>query len=406
MTPEQFEEKFGRYGAQWLDPDKKTQARIGNYVRVENNKRVPHRIVQGKLPVDETLAHFTNGKLSRVQFSVYNRGDSGTVSRDAFEKLVADTEAALTAKTGKKPSEREKTRSAVKLRGHVWADDATNYLMEYSFERETSRQKFRPEFIRLVLVPKPEKEERKPLGSSGGPALTTVARSALAANVKKGDNGDVYIEGVPMVDQGQKGYCAVATTERVLRYYQIPVDQHEIAQASDASANGTNPMAMAEALRKLQSRFKYRLKEIAPYSPKEFQDTVRDYNRSARSAKKEAIDLNQHFSMSSVYAAMDPEVLKTAKNKPANVSKFMKHVHAFIDAGVPIMWGVTLGIFKESDIPQSAGGHMRLIIGYNETEKEILYSDSWGAGHELKRMPLDQAITITDGLYAIEPTLK
>ena len=34
--------------------------------------------------------------------------------------------------------------------------------------------------------------------------------------LKDAASGDVYIQDVPMVDQGQKGYCAVACTERVV----------------------------------------------------------------------------------------------------------------------------------------------------------------------------------------------
>ncbi|MEQ1748666.1 MAG: hypothetical protein ABL974_04550 [Prosthecobacter sp.] len=45
-----------------------------------------------------------------------------------------------------------------------------------------------------------------------------------------------------MVDQGPKGYCAVATAERVFTYYDIPVDQHEMAQEADTgSGGGTSP---------------------------------------------------------------------------------------------------------------------------------------------------------------------
>ena len=46
---------------------------------------------------------------------------------------------------------------------------------------------------------------------------------------------------------------------------------------------------------------------------------------------------------------------------------------------------------------------MRLIIGYNTATKEIVYSDSWGMGHEQKRMPLADAWTITNGLYSLQP---
>jgi hypothetical protein len=46
---------------------------------------------------------------------------------------------------------------------------------------------------------------------------------------------------------------------------------------------------------------------------------------------------------------------------------------------------------------------MRFIIGYNSTTREIVYSDSWGRGHEEKRMPLNDAWTITTGLSSLQP---
>ena len=62
-----------------------------------------------------------------------------------------------------------------------------------------------------------------------------------------------------------------------------------------------------------------------------------------------------------------------------------------------------LGKVPEPNIPQNAGGHMRLIIGYNTQKQEILFSDSWGAGHELKRMAAADAWTVTTGVATIEP---
>jgi hypothetical protein len=49
------------------------------------------------------------------------------------------------------------------------------------------------------------------------------------------------------------------------------------------------------------------------------------------------------------------------------------------------------------------GGHLRLIIGYNTRTKEIIYSDTWGRGHEKKRMPIDNAFTMTRSLFSMEP---
>jgi hypothetical protein len=62
-----------------------------------------------------------------------------------------------------------------------------------------------------------------------------------------------------------------------------------------------------------------------------------------------------------------------------------------------------LGIVPEQNAPRTLGGHMRLIIGYNDQTGEILYTDSWGPGHELDRMSAGDAWTITTGLNTIEP---
>ena len=69
-----------------------------------------------------------------------------------------------------------------------------------------------------------------------------------------------------------------------------------------------------------------------------------------------------------------------------------------------MIWGVYLGLVKEPFLtPQTKGGHMRMIIGLNKKTDEVLYSDTWGAGHELKRMSLEDALTITRGLYIVKP---
>jgi hypothetical protein len=70
---------------------------------------------------------------------------------------------------------------------------------------------------------------------------------------------------------------------------------------------------------------------------------------------------------------------------------------------VPVLWGVTLGLYPEPGLPQSGGGHMRLIIGYNAKTHEILYSDTWGAGHELKRMGEDKAFAMTHDAFFLRP---
>ena len=55
---------------------------------------------------------------------------------------------------------------------------------------------------------------------------------------------------------------------------------------------------------------------------------------------------------------------------------------------------------------QAGGGHMRMIIGYDDKEEKVVFSDSWGAGHEKKFMTYDNAFEATLGLFVITPTVK
>jgi hypothetical protein len=116
-------------------------------------------------------------------------------------------------------------------------------------------------------------------------------------------------------------------------------------------------------------------------------------------------DPGRFIDIGSIFQAMKYNVLKEARTKnPGDLNRFQRSVQTQIDLGTPLLWSVQLGLAPEEGIPQNAGGHMRLIIGYNTTKGEILYSDSWGAGHELKRMSAADAWTITTGLTAVEPT--
>jgi hypothetical protein len=98
------------------------------------------------------------------------------------------------------------------------------------------------------------------------------------------------------------------------------------------------------------------------------------------------------------------EVLREARTRnKSDLTRFQRTLQGTIDQGIPLLWSVQLGLSPEPGIPQSAGGHMRLLIGYNLSTQEVLFSDSWGAGHELKRMPMADAWAITTGLMLVEP---
>jgi hypothetical protein len=101
---------------------------------------------------------------------------------------------------------------------------------------------------------------------------------------------------------------------------------------------------------------------------------------------------------------MDKETLHSARTTKEQRIIFQRFLKQTIDGGVPIAWGVTLGMVKEEMLtPQAKGGHMRMIIGYNPKDNLIIYSDTWGYGHEKKYMTVDDALYITNNMFAIFP---
>jgi hypothetical protein len=89
----------------------------------------------------------------------------------------------------------------------------------------------------------------------------------------------------------------------------------------------------------------------------------------------------------------------------------------YIDRGMPIMWsflstpifqqsanqttarrnGIEMEEDKDIDINAQHGGHICLIIGYNERAKEIAISDSWGPEFAKRWVPITEAIDLSYG---------
>ena len=229
-------------------------------------------------------------------------------------------------------------------------------------------------------------------GLKRGGANDAARRTELKSNVCKDKDGTVWIKGIPMVDQGEKGYCVPAAISRVFAYYNMDgVDQHALAALCKSTGEeGTTIEGMSKALSSICSKF-----HMSPVSWRWVNE---------KNVEKEYIKRAQKAGMLS--SRLDPKLLLEAvKAKPAMIKKGFKDIRRYIDDGIPVVWGVLLGIYPEQGIPipQAAGGHMRLIIGYNEQLQVILYSDSWGAGHEVKQMPLAQACAISKVLYVLRP---
>ena len=402
------------------------------------------------LSVYETRISFAEGGgVARVELTLFNNGgveavrelrlESGLkfrriervekpMSREAFFAALETVRAKLTKK-GRPPAavaDGVRKGSTTFQKAQTWpkTELSTQATLVWNYvQNGKDDSTFEPGFIRLTV----DGPTRVAAGAARpGARKAGASAKKTAENVVRDPRGDVFIDGVPMVDQGQKGYCAVATAERVLRYYGVDVDEHELAVAAGTDAErGTGTRAMKEAVEAIGRR--YRLGTVVCYGDFEksveeringIGDEVRAYNKAAKKLKKPEITDDVYirregntifYSSTAVDRAMDVEVRKEMRvngTQKSRYKKFLKDVKDQVGRGIPLFWGVTLGIYPEPGLPQASGGHLRLIIGYNEKKKEILYTDSWGAGHELTRMPMDWAWTISHCLMYMKPLGK
>ena len=373
MTPDQLEKEMGGKDGRtmkWLTADK-TRAKFSR--KLYSNAEIDLTMLEGQVPLEEAVVDFAGGKVNLITFSIYNRGDGGEITKEEFKKRLKLCGGAVGKGLQAKPVVTKADRTQGLLsEGYRWSSSNGIAVLEYN---EGALADAPREFLRLRISRK---------GASGGLAASMLASrggasvklSELPRNVTKEADGTVVVAGLPMVDQGNKGYCVVASVQRLFEYYGIGADMHQIAAVSEADPEkGTSTMAMAKQLDKIDYRFKTRLKILGMTAERGgFVQVERDF----------------------------------VVGKPIDEAAFLKMVRTYVNDGLPMLWSLELGLFKEEPHlnPQAAGGHMRIITGYNDKDQTVLFSDSWGAGHERKKMKMSEAYQATRGLFVLQPTVR
>ncbi|MGF1449185.1 MAG: C39 family peptidase [Opitutales bacterium] len=159
-------------------------------------------------------------------------------------------------------------------------------------------------------------------------------QARIQASVTTHPEGFVYLAGIPMIDQGEKGYCAAATVARTLQHYGYTVDMHSLAKLAKTSHHGTYGEDLVDSMQRICNSTQFRLRE-----------------------------------------------LREGRRLPDTMQ-------ATIESGQPIVWHIP--------------GHLRLIIGIHPESRELIYSDTWGRGHEYKVIAWHEAQTITRGLWVLD----
>ncbi len=367
LTPETLETKFAAPEGftenpyfKWLT---RTKDRAVFLRHPFVNVSVELTLLKGALPVEEVIADFMNGKLNCVTFSVYNRGDAGSISAEEFKRRLQACDQALRTRLGSLPSPRRAdTANGLLSSGSTWFSPGGLATLEMNPEAESGR----PDYLKMRIAPRDAKG-----------AIATAIRqhngctslTQLKKNVQL-DGSRALIQGIPMVDQGDKGYCVVASAQRLFEYYGISCDQHQLAKiARSDPGTGTGTREMVNALDRLDQVFHL-----------EFKNLLARYT--------------------------DGSLREPKKQKQASLAEFQKSIEHYVGDGIPLLWGLELGKFPEQPElnRQTSGAHMRLIVGFDKDN--IYFSDSWGAGHELGRMSTQHAFDATNGLFVMHPTLR
>ena len=418
-APDAFIIENRPYGFQFLDAER-TSA-----LSAESG-----RMSFGRFFVYETRVYWKEAAIRRVEVSIFNKGDANLpVSKDKFDASIREITDFLTKSFGQPEHEPDTKPAARKVvKRLAWKRKSPLLQLEWAYaEPHTDkasgfRLPFAPEYIRIVMVPRTG-HAAADNASLTGRSMLIKAKSLrqLKENIVKNSKGDVMIENIPMVDQGQKGYCAAASAERILRYYGLDIDQHQVAQLAETSAQGgTSIEGITDAITSIGKSYALDQKNlVAADRGKTFQDSqtfrdIKDYNAAAKRAKKPEIDWHDYtmdhmVDLSAIWNDMDPQILMQSRlRRSQDFTKFLAGIRSYIEAGVPLFWSCLVGLYPEVPDINSGGrafGHMRLIVGYNQKTHEILYSDSWGPNHALKRMPESQAWAMTKGLLVLKPRM-
>ena len=225
----------------------------------------------------------------------------------------------------------------------------------------------------------------------------------LRKNVRQ-NGGFVWIQGVPMYDQGSRPECAIAVVKRLLDYYATHnhVDMRDLRNALGYRPEfGTNLGYMVQAIQRYSSRLRLRFQDIYDYHMTK--EDLDYYNKIVKDKANRGMLDNNVLNWPEFLRNLEYPAWQQMRGRQKEQRHAWLSVTRAIDQGIPVVWGVYLGMVKEQNRKQNSGAHLRMIIGYNSAKRQIYYTDSWGKGHERKAMPWEVAWAITWHLFVLEP---
>jgi len=226
-------------------------------------------------------------------------------------------------------------------------------------------------YIRLELLPREKKFK-----SSKERTNLSKQKHSIKDNVEHLANGDIIIRNIPLVEQGSKGYCAVATAEMVLRYFGCEVSNTQLATLAGYS-QGEVGAGLINALSKVvtgKAKLNFRVEPIF------IQTTAGE-----RLSQGEPFIVLRYFD----------------RQRDFQISSYTEAVAG--DATIPPM-KITRKELMYFQRMKMGMGHASIVVGFNKERDEFLLSESWNVYSALKRFQAKELEETCYGVLIFHPT--
>lgn len=355
---------------------------------------------------------FTNDTPGYICLTLYGNGENSVMSADIFRKNMMKIFSSLKKRYPKVKPQMLRRKSGEGMFGAlIWKTGKHACIMKWGI-KGTAKGVEEPDFLQIefeVLQPGRDPLHRG-IYETGYDRPYGIQENRYA--IKRENNGDVYLKNFPMFNQGAKGNSAAAIVQRILIY-------HGKAPAKPITADplkkGTKFHSDVEELQiqldKICAKHKLKLSEDFVYfdgnrSPRKLHNLVGRYNRLGKKAGKKKLSAPKSGTapVAATLKQMDLTLLAKTRSQDHDAMTFEGDIMRNIMGGQPLVWYTIIGLVKEKNLPaKPPQTQMRAIIGFNNTTKQVIYTDHWGKGHEIKTMPYDQAWAITLATYTITP---
>lgn len=379
------------------------------YPAVQNGKTIT---LYGQ-KVTSALIRFTNGHPSYVCLNLFGDNKDEIITAAQFRKNMKEIFKELKKRYPKTKAKilRSTLSDGLHLSALIWKTDKFACTMKWAISGNTKIGED-PKFLQV---------EFELLQAGKNPLKRGINKTIFGRplevkenkkTIRRDTTGDVYLENIPMIDQGATGNSAAAVVQRILQYEEkVTKEPIKAEPLKKGTKLNSDVEELHLQLKKICIDNKLKYKEEFVYFDKDrslrkLQNLLGKYNRLAKKSGKEKLPVPKSGSAAAAETIlkMDLELLAKARNEDHAAHTFHATIMQNVMSSKPLVWYVVYGAVKEEKAPaKPPKTHIRLIIGFNDTTREVIYTDSWGKGHELKKMPFDKAWAITLATYTITP---